>query len=74
VSIEDALAYQFTAEEQAISDEFFQGAVIGGPAHVADGLLRTARELGADELMLSALIANLPARQASLTRIAEVLA
>jgi luciferase family oxidoreductase group 1 len=71
VSIEDALAYAFTPEEQAIADEFLQGAVIGGPAHVAEGLRRTARELGAQELMISALIADLPARQASLARIAE---
>jgi luciferase family oxidoreductase group 1 len=73
VSIEDALAYKFSPEEQAISDEFFEGAVLGGPARVAAGLTQTARELGADELMISALIADLPARQASLTRIAEVM-
>ncbi|HET9624644.1 MAG TPA: LLM class flavin-dependent oxidoreductase [Kofleriaceae bacterium] len=74
VSIDEALAYPFSPEEQAISDEFFQGAVIGGPARVAAGLLQTARELGADELMISALIADLPARQASLARIAEAMA
>ncbi len=74
VSVEDALAYPFTAEEQAIADEFLQGAIIGGQAVVADGLRRTARELGAHELMLSALIADLPTRQASLERIASAMA
>jgi luciferase family oxidoreductase group 1 len=74
VSIDEALAYQLTPEEQAIGDEFLQGAVIGGPAHVRDGLVRTARELGAQELMISALIADLPARQAALARIAEAMA
>jgi luciferase family oxidoreductase group 1 len=74
VSIDEALAYPFTAEERAIADEFFTGAVIGGPARVAQGLRATARELGADELMLSTLVPELAARQASLARIAAALA
>jgi len=74
VSIEDALAYQFSPEEQAIADEFLTGAVIGGPAHVAERLRATAREVGAQELMLSTLVPDLAARQASLERISTALA
>jgi luciferase family oxidoreductase group 1 len=74
VSIDDALAYQFTPQEQAIADEFLTGAVIGGPAHVAERLVATARDVGAQELMLSTLVPDLLARTASLERIAAALA
>jgi luciferase family oxidoreductase group 1 len=74
VSIDDALAYRFSPEEQAIADEFLTGAVIGGPAHVAERLVATAREVGAQELMLSTLVPDLAARTASLERIAAALA
>lgn len=74
VSIEDALAYKFSPEEQAIVDDFFTGAVIGDPTYVADRLRATARELGAQELMLSTLVPDLAARQASLQRIATAMA
>jgi luciferase family oxidoreductase group 1 len=74
VSIDEALDYPYTPEERAIADEFFTGAVIGDPAQVADGLRATAREIGADELMLSTLVPDLAARQASLERIAAALA
>jgi luciferase family oxidoreductase group 1 len=74
VSIEEALAYQFSPQEQAIADEFLTGAVIGGPAHVAERLLATARDAGAHELMLSTLVPDLAARMASLERIAAALA
>jgi alkanesulfonate monooxygenase SsuD/methylene tetrahydromethanopterin reductase-like flavin-dependent oxidoreductase (luciferase family) len=69
-SIEDALAYRFTPEEQAIADDFLLGAVIGGPAHVAPRLRELARDLGADELMLSTLVPSLEVRVASLERVA----
>ena len=74
VSPEEALAYQFSDDEQAIADEFLLGAVIGGPAHVAERLLATARDAGAQELMLSTLVPDLAERQASLERISQVLA
>jgi luciferase family oxidoreductase group 1 len=74
VSIEDALAYPFTAEETAIADEFFTGAVIGGPERVAAGLLAVARDTGAQEVMLAALVPGLEARKASLRRISVALA
>ena len=74
VSPEEALTYQFSDDEQAIADEFLLGAVIGGPAHVAERLLATARDAGAQELMLSTLVPDLAERQASLERISQVLA
>jgi luciferase family oxidoreductase group 1 len=73
VSVEEALAYAFTPEEQAIADEFFLGAVIGDPATVGRRLLQTARDAGAQELMLSSLVPELAERQASLARIARAL-
>lgn len=73
-SIEEALAYEFSPDEQAIIDDFFLGAVIGDPTSVADRLTAVRRELGADELMLSALVPSLAARVASLERIAQALA
>jgi luciferase family oxidoreductase group 1 len=74
VSIDDALAYPFSPEEQAIADEFMTGAVISGPAHIAERLRATARDAGAQELMLSTLVPELAARQASLERIRAALA
>jgi len=74
VSIEEALAYQFSDDERAIAEEFFTGAVIGAPAKVAAGLRALAKETGADELMLSALLPDFAARTHSLQLVAEALA
>lgn len=74
VSIEEALARQLTPGEQAICDAFLEGAIIGGPALVGQRLPALARELDADELMLSTLVPSLTARQRSLERIADVIA
>jgi luciferase family oxidoreductase group 1 len=73
VSIEDALARTFTPQEEAIASEFLEGAVIGGPARVGERLAALAREMDADELMLSTLVPSLEARRASLARVAEVM-
>jgi luciferase family oxidoreductase group 1 len=73
VSIEDALAYRMSPEERAIADEFFTGAVIGGPGLVAEALPRLARETQADEIMLSTLLPDLAARTESLTLIARAM-
>ncbi|HET9990838.1 MAG TPA: LLM class flavin-dependent oxidoreductase [Kofleriaceae bacterium] len=73
VSIEEALAYRFTPDEQAIADEFFTGAVIGSPVTVAAGLVELARDTGADEIMLSALLPSLAARTRSLQLIAAAM-
>jgi luciferase family oxidoreductase group 1 len=67
-SIEDALRREFSPVEQAILDEFFAGAVIGGPAAVGERLRSLARDYDASELMLSTLVPGLAARVASLER------
>ena len=74
VSIDEALAYPFSDEERAIADEFFAGAVIGGPGSVARRLGALAADVGADELMLSTLVPDPAAREASLERIATAMA
>jgi luciferase family oxidoreductase group 1 len=74
VSVEEAVAYPFTAEERAIADEFFTGAVIGSVDRVASDLLSLARETGAQEVMLASLVPGLSARVASLERIGAALA
>jgi luciferase family oxidoreductase group 1 len=72
-SIDEALAYSFTPEEQAIADEVLGSAVIGGPAEVAEQLVELARASAANEVMLSTLIPDLAARRGSLERIASAL-
>jgi luciferase family oxidoreductase group 1 len=72
-SVEEALAYQLTPQEQAIADEFFTGAVIGSPATVAAGLRALAERTGADELMVSSLLPDLAMRARSLELIAEAM-
>jgi len=74
VPIEEALAYKFSPEEQAIADEFFTGAVIGGPAKVAAGIQALAKDTGADEIMVSALLPSLEDRTKSLSLIARAFA
>jgi alkanesulfonate monooxygenase SsuD/methylene tetrahydromethanopterin reductase-like flavin-dependent oxidoreductase (luciferase family) len=69
-TVEEALARELTPQESAIADEFLAGAVIGGPDHVRDRLPALARELEADELMLSTLVPSLETRRLSLERIA----
>jgi alkanesulfonate monooxygenase SsuD/methylene tetrahydromethanopterin reductase-like flavin-dependent oxidoreductase (luciferase family) len=71
-SVEEALAYSFSAEEQAIADDFLLGAIIGGPQRVVEGLERLAAETQADELMLSTLIGDRDDRRRSYERVAAV--
>lgn len=73
-SIEEALAYRFTPDEQAIVDEFLTGAAIGSPSRVAEHLAQLAQGTGASELMLSTLVPDLAARQHALSRIAHAMA
>jgi luciferase family oxidoreductase group 1 len=72
-TIEEALAHTFTAQEQAIVDDFMLGAVIGGPTHVRDRLLALGRELDADEIMLSSLVPGHETRKQALARIAAAM-
>jgi luciferase family oxidoreductase group 1 len=73
-SVEEALTHPFSAQERAIADEFLAGAVIGGPEHVAERLVALAREIDADELMISSLVPSIDARRRSLERIAAAMA
>jgi hypothetical protein len=56
-----------------IADEFLMGAIIGGPQRVRDGLTMLTRDTGADELMLSGLIAHRGDRIASYERVSRVM-
>jgi alkanesulfonate monooxygenase SsuD/methylene tetrahydromethanopterin reductase-like flavin-dependent oxidoreductase (luciferase family) len=47
--------------------------VIGGPARVCDRLLTIARDIGADELMISPLAPTHDTRRASLEHIASAM-
>ncbi len=66
----EALAHQFTPEEEAAASSFLEGAIVGGPERVRDGLHRLIQETGADEVMISMLLPDLNDRLASLGRIA----
>ena len=71
-SVDEALAYRFAPEEEAIADEFLRGAIIGGPRRVLDGLASLARDAGADELMLSTLLPDREERLLSYERVSRV--
>ena len=73
-SIEEALAYRFTPEEEVIAEDFLNGAAIGSPDRVRGRLLELVAETGADEIMLSTMIADPAARIASYRRVAEAMA
>jgi luciferase family oxidoreductase group 1 len=72
VSVEEALAYKFTRDEDAIANDFFAGAVIGGPETVRAGLDRLVQETGADELMIATMVPDFEERKKSYRRVAEV--
>ena len=71
--VEEALAYRYTAEEEAIADDFFQGAIIGGIETVLEGLSRLAERSQADELMISTMLPDSDDRVRSYQRIAAAL-
>jgi luciferase family oxidoreductase group 1 len=71
-SIDEALAYRFTPEEEAIAGEFLRGAVIGGPQRVLQGLSALVRDTLADEIMLSTLLPDRAERLASYQRVSTV--
>ena len=69
-TIEEALAYRFTPEEDAIAGEFLRGAVIGGPKRVLQGLAALVRDTLADEIMMSTLLPDRSQRLLSYQRVA----
>ena len=69
-SIEEALAYRYTPEEEAIAEEFVVGSIVGGPKRVLSKLAALARDTGADELMLSTITSSREERVQSYERVA----
>jgi luciferase family oxidoreductase group 1 len=70
-SVEEALAYRYSPEEEAIAEDFRLGAVVGGPERVARRLDTLACEVGADELMLSTIVPDRDDRVRSYERVAR---
>jgi alkanesulfonate monooxygenase SsuD/methylene tetrahydromethanopterin reductase-like flavin-dependent oxidoreductase (luciferase family) len=70
-SVDEALAYRYTPDEEAIAEEFRFGAVVGGPEQVVGRLEALAREVGADELMLSTIVPDRDDRVRSYERVAR---
>ena len=70
-TVEEALAYEYSSEEQAIVDDFLRGAIIGGPERVRQGLERLVDDTGADEIIVAASIYDQQARLRSLRLTAE---
>jgi luciferase family oxidoreductase group 1 len=68
-SVEEALAYRFSPDEEAIANDFLRGAVIGGPQRVLQGLSTLVRDTLADELMLSTLLPDREERRLSYERV-----
>lgn len=64
-SIDEALAYRYTPEEETIAEEFVVGSIVGGPKRVLSKLAALARDTGADELMLSTITSTREDRVAS---------
>jgi luciferase family oxidoreductase group 1 len=73
-TVEEALRYRFTPEEEALAEEFMTNAVIGGPARVRARLEQLVQETGADEVMLATLIADHDERLRSYRRVAGAMA
>ena len=71
-SLEEARMHRFTSQELAVVERFMHGAIVGGPARVAEGLERVARETGADELMISTVVPTPDERVRSYERIAAL--
>jgi len=57
-SIDEALAYRYTPEEEAIAEDFRLGAIIGGPERVLSQMAALVRDTGVDELMLSTITSS----------------
>ncbi|HLT58674.1 MAG: LLM class flavin-dependent oxidoreductase [Limnochordales bacterium] len=73
-SPEEATAYPYTEEERHIVAQYRQLAIWGSPAKVRDRLLALAAETGADEIMISSMIHDPPARLRSYRLVMEAFA
>ena len=70
-SVEEALAYRFSPDEDRIANEFLYGAIIGGASRVRDGLEQLVSDIDADELMIAAFLPDRKERFLSYQRIAR---
>lgn len=70
-SLSEARAHRFTERELVTVQRFSQGAIVGGPARVREGLERLASEMGASELMISTVMPSPEERFRSYERVAE---
>jgi luciferase family oxidoreductase group 1 len=71
-SIEEARAHHFSPAELEAVERFAEGAIVGGPARVRDGLERLAVQSGADEIMVSTVVPIPGERIASYERVARL--
>jgi luciferase family oxidoreductase group 1 len=71
-SIEEAKRYQFSPGELAAVERFAEGAIIGGPERVREGLERLVATTSADEIMLSTVVPVQSERVASYERVAKL--
>ena len=71
-SLDEALAYRYTPEEEAIAEDFRLGAIIGGPERVLSQLTALVRDTGVNELMLSTITSDREDRLQSYERVAAV--
>jgi luciferase family oxidoreductase group 1 len=70
-SAETAAKHPYTAEERRITDLLLSTVVHGTPEAVRAGLTDLRRRTGADELMLTSMIHDFPARRLSYALVAE---
>jgi luciferase family oxidoreductase group 1 len=69
---EEAAAYKYSPQEQALLDGRVGSQVIGGPATVRDGLKELIERTGADELMITTAVHSHAERVRSYELLAEV--
>lgn len=70
-SVEEALAYPWTAAERELVAGFRAGAFIGSPATVRAGIERLAAQTGADEVMVTTMTHDHAARRRSYELLAD---
>lgn len=72
-SVQEARAYPYTPPERAVAEAALARAVVGDPATVAARLQALARDVGADELMLTTMTHDPAARRRSCALVMEAM-
>ena len=72
-SVDEARAYRFDADEEALADGIRTRVLAGSPERVADGLRAIAEAVSADELMITTALHDHRERKRSYERIARAL-